>query len=604
MAGAQELARKAYINRSIEQVVASGTAIDRERERVREIGDDLSGWRRWGPYVSDRSWGTVREDYSHDGNAWGYLTYDMARAKAYRWGEDGIAGLCDRYQLLCFAPAFWNERDPHLKERLFGVNPYEGNHGEDVKEYYFHVDNTPTHSYMCLLYKYPQAAFPYRELIEDNQRRAGQGPEYELLDTGVFDDDRYFDIFIEYAKADPEDLAIRITAHNRGPDAAPLHILPTLWFRNTWAWGPAPQPEPRITCERADGVCLVTDDSGTPPIPTCRRTTASVRATCTGRRRRPLFTDNETNGERAYGPGNTSRKPYTKDAFHRAICEGDTTAVRPDGCGTKAALHYRYVVPAGGAVTLRLRLTDRRPGCARRRRRDHRARKAEADVFYAGLAPREATADEKLVQRRALAGLLWTQAELPLRRRALARRRRPGASAAAVAAHDPQQRTGAISTRCASCRCPTSGSTRGSRRGTSRSSACRSRSSIAKFAKEQLWLLLFEQFQHPNGQLPAYEWEFCDLNPPVHAWAVWRVYNMDRLRNGVADRAVARALLPQAADQLRELGQQGRPRRQQRVRGRLPRPRQHHGHRSQRAQLRTARRSSSPTRPAGWACSA
>ena len=212
--------------------MASGT-IDRERERVREIRDDLSGWRRWGPYVSDRSWGTVREDYSHDGNAWRYLTYDKARAKAYRWGEDGIAGLCDRYQLLCFAPAFWNERDPHLKERLFGVNPYEGNHGEDVKEYYFHVDNTPSHSYMCLLYKYPQATFPYRELIEHNQRRAGQGPEYELLDTGVFEGDRYFDIFIEYAKADPEDLAIRITAHNRGPDPAPLHILPTLWFRNT-----------------------------------------------------------------------------------------------------------------------------------------------------------------------------------------------------------------------------------------------------------------------------------------------------------------------------------------------------------------------------------
>jgi hypothetical protein len=234
----------------MKSAIAFGMALDRERERVREIRDDLSGWRRWGPYVSDRSWGTVREDYSHDGDAWRYLTYDRARAKAYRWGEDGIAELCDRYQLLCFAPAFWNERDPHLKERLFGVNPYEGNHGEDVKEYYFHIDNTPTHSYMCLLYKYPQAAFPYRELIEQNQRRAGQGLEYELLDSQAFDGDRYFDIFIEYAKADPEDLAIRITAHNRGPDAAPLHILPTLWFRNTWAWGPTPQPEPKITRDR------------------------------------------------------------------------------------------------------------------------------------------------------------------------------------------------------------------------------------------------------------------------------------------------------------------------------------------------------------------
>ena len=318
-------------------MMASGTAIDRERERVREIGDDLSGWRRWGPYVSDRSWGTVREDYSHDGNAWGYLTYDMARAKAYRWGEDAIAGLCDRYQLLCFAPAFWNERDPHLKERLFGVNPYEGNHGEDVKEYYFHVDNTPTHSYMCLLYKYPQAAFPYRELIEHNQSRAGQGPEYELLDTGVFEDDRYFDIFVEYAKADPEDLAIRITAHNRGPDAAPLHILPTLWFRNTWAWGPAPQPEPKITCERSDGVCLVSDNSGTSADPNMPAHYRLGPRYLYGPAAPVLFTDNETHGERAYGPGSTSRKLYTKDAFHRAICEHDTTAVRPDDCGTKAA---------------------------------------------------------------------------------------------------------------------------------------------------------------------------------------------------------------------------------------------------------------------------
>src|SRR5882724_12022024 len=242
---------------------STDTDPDRERARLAQIADDMSGWRRWGPYVSDRSWGTVREDYSADGDAWGYLTYDRARAKAYRWGEDGIAGICDRYQLLCFAPTLWNERDPHLKERLFGVTPYEGNHGEDVKEYYFHVDNTPSHSYMCLLYKYPQAAFPYRALIEENQRRGGQGPEYELLDTGVFDDDRYFDVFIEYAKADPEDLAIRITAHTRGPEAAPLHILPTLWFRNTWSWGAVAEAETRITAERTGGVCLVTDEHGT-----------------------------------------------------------------------------------------------------------------------------------------------------------------------------------------------------------------------------------------------------------------------------------------------------------------------------------------------------
>ena len=482
--------------------MASGT-IDRERERVREIRDDLSGWRRWGPYVSDRSWGTVREDYSHDGNAWAYLTYDKARAKAYRWGEDGIAGLCDRYQLLCFAPAFWNERDPHLKERLFGVNPYEGNHGEDVKEYYFHVDNTPSHSYMCLLYKYPQTAFPYRELIEHNQRRAGQGPEYELLDTGVFEGDRFFDIFIEYAKADPEDLAIRITAHNRGRDDAPLHILPTLWFRNTWAWGSTPCPEPTITCGAAQGVCLMTDNSDTSVDPTMPAHYRLGPRYLYGPEAPALFTDNETHGERAYGPGNTSRKPHTKDAFHRAICERDPTAVRPDGRGTKAALHYQFMVPARGSVTLPLRFTDKAtPDALATVDSIIAARQAEADTFFSGLAPREATADERLVQRRALAGLLWSKQSYLFD------------VARWLDGDDPAQ--------------PPPPSRR-----TIRNSHWRHLNSMrvmsmpdkweypwfaawdlafqcvpfalvdAKFAKDQLWLLLFEQFQHPSGQLPA-----------------------------------------------------------------------------------------------------
>jgi hypothetical protein len=511
-------------------------ALEPERARVREMVDDLSGWRRWGPYVSDRSWGTVREDYSHDGDAWGYLTYDKARAKAYRWGEDGIAGICDRYQLLCFAPAFWNERDPHLKERLFGVTPYEGNHGEDVKEYYFHVDNTPSHSYMCLLYKYPQAAFPYRDLIEGNQRRAGHGPEYELMDTGVFDGDRYFDIFIEYAKADPDDLAIRITAHNRGPEAAPLHILPTLWFRNTWAWGPTAQPEPRITCERAGGACLVTDDTKQihdPHMPAHYRLGARYLY---GPAATPLFTDNETHGERAYGPGNTSRKLHTKDAFHRAICEGDPTTVRPDGCGTKAALHYRHVVPAGGCVTLRLRFTGKpTPAPLLEVDRILAMRKAEADGFYAQLAPREATADEQLVQRRALAGLLWSKQSYlfdvarwldgddparpppPSRQRIRNAHWRHLNSMRVMSMPDkweyPWFAAWDLAFQCVPFALVD-----------------------ARFAKDQLWMLLFEQFQHPSGQLPAYEWEFGDLNPPVHAWAVWRVYNMDRIRNGRADR--------------------------------------------------------------------
>jgi hypothetical protein len=518
------------------RVPAESEPADRERERLREIVDDVAGWRRWGPYVSDRAWGTVREDYSHDGDAWGYLTYDRARAKAYRWGEDGIAGICDRYQLLCFAPTLWNERDPHLKERLFGVTPHEGNHGEDVKEYYFHVDNLPSHAYMCLLYKYPQAAFPYRELVEHNQRRGVDGPEYELIDTGVFDADRYFDVVIEYAKADPEDIAIRITAHNRGPDPAPLHVLPTLWFRNTWAWGPVAGREPAITCERGGGVCLIADDTDLPVDPSIPAHYRLGTRYLYGPAAPALFTDNETHGERAYGPGHASRKRHTKDAFHRALCEADPTTVRPDGRGTRAALHYRHVVPAGGCVTLRLRFTDRpTPAALTAVDTIIAERKAEADRFYAGLAPPGATADERLVQRRALAGLLWSKQSYLFD------------VARWLDGDDPA--------------CPPPAS-----RHRLRNAHWRHLNSMrvmsmpdkweypwfaawdlafqavafalvdARFAKDQLWMLLFEQFQHPSGQLPAYEWEFGDLNPPVHAWAVWRVYNMDRIRNGHADR--------------------------------------------------------------------
>jgi hypothetical protein len=507
-----------------------------ERDRVRELGDDLTGWRRWGPYVADRAWGTVREDYSADGNAWGYVTYDKARAKAYRWGEDAIAGICDRYQLLCFAPTFWNERDPHLKERLYGVDPSEGNHGEDVKEYYFHVDNTPTHSYMCLLYKYPQAAFPYRELVDENRRRGGQGPEYELIDTGVFEDDRYFDIFVEYAKADADDIAIRITAHNRGPAAAPLHVLPTLWFRNTWAWGKTATPEPSITATRNSTICLVADDGGTVRDPNMPEHYKLGTRYLYGPAAPVLFTDNETNGERAYGRGHTSRKPHTKDAFHRALCEGDSSTVRPDNRGTKAALHYKHVVPARGSVTLRLRFTAK----PTREPIVHvdaiiAERKAEADAYFEDLAPKTATADEKLVQRRAIAGLLWTKQSYlfdvarwldgdnadfppPSGRRTIRNSHwRHLNSMRVMAMPDkweyPWFAAWDLAFHCVALALVD-----------------------ARFAKDQLWLLLFEQFQHPSGALPAYEWEFADLNPPVHAWAVFRVYNMERRRTGKGDR--------------------------------------------------------------------
>src|SRR5579871_1043506 len=275
----------------------------KEHDRLQESSDDGAGWRRWGPYVSERSWATVREDYSADGDAWNFLTHDLARSKAYRWGEDGIAAICDRYQLLVFAPAFWNGRDPILKERLFGLTPHEGNHGEDVKEYYFHLDNTPTHSYMKFLYKYPQRAYPYCELIEENQRRAGQGLEFELLDTGIFDDDRYFDIFIEYAKADPEDLCIHIAAYNRGPETAALHILPHLWFRNTWAWSSPPGPEPVIRSgPKGRGfVRLETDDSSLETLSTIPVQYRLGRRTLYGPANAELlFTNNETNMARVY----------------------------------------------------------------------------------------------------------------------------------------------------------------------------------------------------------------------------------------------------------------------------------------------------------------
>lgn len=519
----------------ISRIWGTPVSADHERARLSEVHDGHSGWRHWGPYVSDRSWGTVREDYSADGDAWSYVTYDSARAKAYRWGEDGIAAICDRYQQLCFAPTFWNERDPHLKERLYGVNPREGNHGEDVKEYYFHVDNTPTHSYMCMLYKYPQTEFPYRELVEENQRRRGQGPEYELVDTGVFADDRYFDIVIEYAKAATEDLAIRITAHNRGPDDAPLHILPTLWFRNTWAWGAQPTPEPRISAATGPTVCLLADDTGTVSDPAIPEPNHVGPRRLYGPPAALLFTDNETNGERAYGPGNASRSPHTKDAFHRLLCEGEVDAVRAEH-GTKAAMHYRRIVPAGGSVTIALRLSARDIADPLADVDDIiETRKAEADAFYDAIAPADASADERLVQRRALAGLLWSKqiylfdvarwldGDNPDLPPPAARRNRRNShwrhlnSMRIMSMPDKWEYPWFAAWDLAFQAVPFA-------------------LVDARFAKDQLWMLLFEQFQHPNGQLPAYEWEFGDLNPPVHAWAVWRVYNMDRTRNGSADR--------------------------------------------------------------------
>ena len=521
-------------------MAATPNTMTQEHQRLREpFTGAVRPWYHWGPYVSERSWGTVREDYSANGDAWNYFPHDLARSKAYRWGEDGLAGICDRYQILVFALALWNGKDPILKERLFGLVPAETNHGEDVKEYYFYLDSTPTHSYMKYLYKYPQAAYPYQQLIEESRKLRHDQGEYELLDTGIFDSQRYFDVFVEYAKASPEDICIRIEVCNRGPESAPIHVLPHLWFRNTWAWGPQPLPQPSIRLgPQSDGcISLLADDStaqSPPSLPFAyhvgkRYLYAEASAT-------PLFTDNETNGPRVWGEGAQSRSRWVKDAFHRHIIHGEDR-VNPEHTGTKACFHYANLqVPAGGSAVVRLRLTDtplERPMAEV----DSivATRHAEADEFYAALHPPRATEDERCVQRQALASMLWSKQMYlfdvpawldgdnpnwppPESRHHIRNSRWQHLNSMRVLSMPdkweyPWFAAWDLAFHCVALALVD-----------------------AEFAKEQLWLLLFEQFQHPSGQIPAYEWEFSDLNPPVQAWAVWRVYNMDRIRSGKADR--------------------------------------------------------------------
>jgi hypothetical protein len=510
-----------------------------EHSRLAEpyVGHDAP-WRRWGPYVSDRSWGSVREDYSADGDAWSSFTHDQARSRAYRWGEDGIAGICDRYQLLVFAPAFWNGRDPFLKERMFGLTSGEGNHGEDAKEYWFHLDNTPTHSYMRMLYKYPQQEYPYRQLIEENRKR-GDGPEFELLDTGIFNDDRYFDIFIEYAKGSPEDICIRIEAFNRGPDPAELHVLPHLWFRNTWAWTDPPSGEPRIQvgglAKDKQHVMLVANDSAAKSLGNIQLQYALGRrylyAPAGGEL---LFTDNETNARSLYGGAAVNRSPYVKDAFHRYVVNGEQ-CVNPWQLGTKACLHYRSEVPSGGSIVFRLRLTDKETADPLQDvDKVVEARKKEADEFYETVHPPKATAEEKMIQRRALAGMLWAKQIYLFD----VNRWLEGDSVPPPEGHKKNRNVHwrhLNSMRVLSMpdkwEFPWFAAW-------DLAFQCTTLSLVdSEFAKENLWALLFEQFQHPNGQIPAYEWEFSDLNPPVHAWAVWRVYQNEKMRTGKGDTA-------------------------------------------------------------------
>jgi hypothetical protein len=510
----------------------------REHERLAEVHNDIDGWRRWGPYLSERSWATVREDYSADGDAWDYFPHELAHSKAYRWGEDGIAGICDRFQLLCFAPAFWNGADPILKERLFGLTPNDGNHGEDVKEYYFHLDNTPTHSWMRYLYKYPQQEFPYTRLSEENRRRHGSGPEYELLDTGIFAENRYFDIFIEYAKLSHDDLCIRIEAHNRGPVPAPLHILPHLWFRNTWSWGPTPvgRPALRLGPVGQGFVSVVSDDSALQAPSTVPVHYQLGPRILYGPPAPLLFTENETNLLRTYGCPN--RQPYVKDAFHRFVIHGEP-CINPGLQGTKAAFHYHFAaVPPGGSASVRLRLTDRADLSDPLGEVDAalELRRREADEFYGALAPPQASADERRIQRQALSGLLWTKQSYIFdvslwldgddprspppasRREGRNRHWRHLNSLRVMTVPDkweyPWFAAWDLALQCIPMALVD-----------------------LQYAKDQLWVLLFEQFQHANGQVPAYEWEFSDLNPPVHAWAVWRVYHIERLKTGRPDRA-------------------------------------------------------------------
>src|SRR5215468_5988864 len=523
-----------------------------EEIRLSESGMRRKHWKRWGPYLSERAWGTVREDYSPYGNAWEYLSHDHARSRAYRWNEDGLAGISDRRQMICFALALWNERDPILKERMFGLTGNQGNHGEDVKEQYFYLDSTPTHSYMKMLYKYPQAEFPYSQLLEENRRRGRSSPEFELADSGVFHESRYFDVFVEYAKCSEEDILIRITAANRGPEAATLHVLPSVWFRNTWSWG---------------------RDLRRPVVRPAANVPGSVSAElqhwqygkrwllCAGIPEL-LFTENETNSVRLFGGRN--RTPYVMDAFHEYVVHGNKEAVNPQRTGTKMAAHYVLSVGAGESSTIKLRLTDfdplsglgpdsARPGAITSPGHAERGegvpgaddfatgfdqffdlRIKEADAFYASRIRKELGDDAKCVMRQALGGMLWSKqfyhydvrtwlegdpaSPPPPRERWYGRNKDwtqlynddvismpdkweyPWYAAWDLAFHciplaliDPD------------------------------------------FAKEQLWLLTREWYMHANGQLPAYEWAFGDVNPPVHAWAALRVYRIEREMYGRAD---------------------------------------------------------------------
>ena len=503
-----------------------------EKTRLKEARENKNPWKKWGPYLSDRQWGTVREDYSENGDAWNFFTHDHARSRAYRWGEDGIAGISDDKQRLCFALALWNGKDPILKERFFGLTNSQGNHGEDVKEYYFYLDNTPTHSYMKCLYKYPQAAYPYDDLVQKNGQRTRKDMEYELLDTGIFDEDRYFDVFIEYAKAGPEDILVKISAVNRGPETAELHLLPTLWFRNDWSsWiaeanRAASKPNLRQTSAKAN----------VSTVAAAHTKLGDFTFSCEGTV--PLlFTENETNHERLF-PGQKNEDPYVKDGINDFVVQGNQNAVNPEKQGTKVAAHYRLSIEAGQTAVIRLRLTNgsQKPkGEPFGNQFDEvfAERLREADEFYKSVTPSSVNKDAANVMRQAIAGMLWSKQYFffdgnswldehnsnPLHTGYRNSRNSewyhmlnediismpdkweyPWYAAWDLAFHtlplmivDPD------------------------------------------FAKEQLKLMVLNRYLHPNGQMPAYEWNFSDVNPPVHAFATLFLHRAEQALTGEVD---------------------------------------------------------------------
>jgi hypothetical protein len=514
--------------------------VTNEEKRLEEARSQTAHWKRWGPYLSERAWGTVREDYSANGAAWEYLPHEQARSKAYRWNEDGLGGISDRRQYICFALALWNGRDPILKERLFGLTGNQGNHGEDVKEYYFYLDSTPTHSYMKFLYKYPQAEFPYERLINENRSRDKRAPEFELTDTGIFDEDRYFDVFVEYAKEDAEDIHIKISVTNHAPETATLHLLPTLWFRNTWSWDKK-SPRPRLIEieDETKGAEQKEQDAPAAVIEVEHEYYGTRWLYCENAPEL-LFTENETNVEKLYGATNAS--PYVKDGINNFVVHDAKDAVNPNRVGTKAAANYVLKVGAGETAIVRLRLTDKTATALKgnafgqnfEKIFDERVR--EAEEFYAGIIPQDVSEDTQCVMRQSIGGLLWSKQFYhyvvkqwldgdpaqppppPERRKGRNHDWDHLYNSDVISMPDkweyPWYAAWDLAFHCIPL-------------------------SIVDpdFAKEQLILMLREWYMHPNGQLPAYEWALGDVNPPVHAWAALRVYRIEKKRRGVGDRA-------------------------------------------------------------------